>query len=110
MSYIHRRRQDFSQRRRVAARIFAYRRMFMLFENFLWSALELRVTLLKHRKRHKLRSRPYLFYLLSGISALPHVVMAWGAYRSMMFIFFLMALQPQFGPWPTSMKLRFTSV
>jgi hypothetical protein len=24
--------------------------------------------------------------------------------------FFLMALQPHFGPWPTSMKLRFTSV
>jgi hypothetical protein len=26
------------------------------------------------------------------------------------FFFFLVALQPQFGPWPTSMKLRFTSV
>jgi hypothetical protein len=35
---------------------------------FLWSALKLRVTLLKHRERHKLCSRPYHFCLLSGIN------------------------------------------
>lgn len=96
---------------------------------FLCSALELRVTPLKQRKCHKLRSRPYLFYLLSGINIwyilyvpnflfeevtegydfTPHVVMAWGASRTMMFILNLIKIrrfvQPLLGEQKRTVKL-----